>query len=296
MHILITGGTGFIGEPLANSLLSEGHRVTILSRTRRRDGGLCRYVLSLSALDEDEPLDAIINLAGASLADKRWSRSYKQKIVDSRLETTRVVIDLIKRSEQKPAVLLNASAIGFYGAQGDEKLDETAPVGAGFAAELCRDWEAVAGEAEAEGVRVCLMRLGVVLDKGQGAFVEMERPFNFGMANWMGDGHQYLSWIHRKDAVAAIRQLLYDNTASGIYNLTAPEPVTSREFCEAMKRQRRTFITMPVPGFALRLAVGEMANELLINGQRVIPARLEEGSFEFSCPDIDSALSAIYSD
>ncbi|MEM1114422.1 MAG: TIGR01777 family oxidoreductase [Pseudomonadota bacterium] len=294
MHILMTGGTGFIGTPLANSLLSDGHRVTILSRSLHKDGGLCRYITSLDAINEDETIDGIINLAGASLAEKRWSGRYKQQIVSSRLDTTRVLLALIERVQQKPAVLLSASAIGFYGPQGDEALAEDAARGRGFAADLCVDWEAEALMAEASGLRVCLLRLGVVLDRHEGAFVELERPFKLGVANWIGNGHQVLSWIHRRDAVAAIRHILYDETATGAFNVTAPVPVTSRELCTAMKVQRRTFITLPVPGIALRLAVGEMANELLISGQRVLPQRLQAAGFEFEFADIDAALASIY--
>ena len=189
---------------------------------------------------------------------------------------------------------MSASAIGYYGASGEERLAESEGAGEGFAAGLCSEWEKTALRAEEYGVRVCLMRLGVVLDKGAGAFQELERPFRFGLANWVGSGQQYLSWIHRSDAVAAIRYLLGDSGASGAWNLTAPEPVTGREFCEAMKRQHRTLLTQAVPGWVLRLVLGEMANELLLNGQRVLPVKLQAAGFQFQADTVEGALHKIY--
>ncbi|MEL7046482.1 MAG: TIGR01777 family oxidoreductase [Pseudomonadota bacterium] len=291
MHVLLTGGTGFIGEALVPALRDEHHEVSVLSRSREEEGDGLRYVTALDALPA--PVDAVINLAGASLAEKRWTAAYKTTIRESRLGTTRALGDYFAKRDETPAVWLNGSAIGFYGPQGDNALDESAANGSGFAAALCRDWEQAARDAAPEGTRLCLLRLGVVLDAGGGAYPQMAAPFRMGVGNWVASGQQFLSWIHRRDTVAAILYLLNHDSASGAFNLTAPNPVTSREFCAAMKRQYRTLVTLPMPAPVMRLMVGEMADELLITGQRVIPQALEGSGFSFSAPDIDTALAEI---
>ncbi|MEP1469787.1 MAG: TIGR01777 family oxidoreductase [Halieaceae bacterium] len=296
MNILITGGTGFIGAALRQSLLEQGHSLVILSREGHADRDHCRFITSLEALSDDYALDAIINLAGASMAGKRWTVAYKEEIVASRIDTTRALVALIRRLEQRPAVLLSASAIGYYGPNGSDRLDENTPVGNCFSSELCDQWEQEASAAQALGVRVCFLRLGVVLDSDGGAMIEMARPFRMGFGNWIGSGQQWLSWIHRDDAVAAMLWLLASDSASGAFNVTAPEPVTSKGFCEAMQRKFRTLLALPMPAFAMRLLVGEMADELLITGQRVVPARLQAAGFTFNYPEIDSALDAIIAD
>ena len=295
MNILVTGGTGFIGQRLLPALETAGHSVTLLSRQQTPCGGRYSAVRSLDEIDSSTLIDAIINLAGASMAGRRWTARYKRELVDSRLDTTRALVELCQRLDKPPAALLSASAIGYYGHHGDEKLDERGESVAGFAQGLCARWEAEAEQVLQLGVRTCLMRLGVVLDAGGGAFEQMAMPFRLGLGNWIGNGRQWLSWIHREDAVAAILHMLTDRTLSGPVNLTAPEPVTSREFCTAMQRQRRTLLALPMPAVIMRLMVGEMADELLINGQRVIPAALQRAGFEFRYADIDSALAAICS-
>ena len=293
MRILVTGGTGFIGTALVNRLLERGHSVTVLTRQSLQGGDRLDYVSSLDILENDERIDAVINLAGASLADRRWTRKYKQEIFSSRLDTTRALVALLGRLQTPPATLLSASAIGYYGHHGDEPLDEGGESIPGFAQDLCAQWEDAALQARELGVRVCLLRLGVVLDAGGGAFTQMDRPFRLGVANWLGHGRQWLSWIHREDVIAAIEHLLADETLAGPFNLTAPDPVTSRGFCDVMKRHRRTLVTAPVPAVVMRLMVGEMANELLLNGQRVLPAALQAAGFSFRYPTLDDALRAI---
>ena len=292
MHILVTGGTGFIGQALLPALRADGHELTVLSRTPHVSRKATTYICHLDELGDDVAVDAIINLAGASLAGRRWNPVYKDEIVASRIDTTRSLVKLCGRLVRPPAVLLNASAIGYYGSRGDETLDEQSQPGAGFAAELCKQWEQEAALIEAYGVRSCIMRLGVVLGRDGGALQEMARPFRFGVANWIGSGKQWLSWIQLDDVVAAMRLLLGRDDLSGVFNLTAPQPATSRQFCEAMKRQRKTFLTAPVPAIAMRLLVGEMAEELLLNGQRVLPGRLLAAGFAFSYPALDEALEA----
>ena len=293
MHVLITGGTGVIGSALTPRLVQESHAVTILTRGQGRQGHEASYVQSLQAIDSRAGIDAIVNLAGASLGDRRWSKTYKEEILSSRLDTTRAVLHLIARLEQKPEVLVSASAIGFYGHHGDEQLAEDGPITPGFAQDLCARWEELAQGAAEQGVRVCLARLGVVLDQGGGTMEKMALPLRLGVASWMGDGKQWMSWVHRQDVVEALTLLLQREDLSGPFNISAPGAVTSREFCDAMKRRRRTVITAPVPAVAMRLMLGEMAGEILLNGQRVVPARLQEAGFEFRYPDVDSALGDI---
>lgn len=292
MHFLITGGTGFIGELLVPHLVARGHALTILSRSAHTDTDACRYIRDLDELPDSVEVDVVINLAGASLAGARWTRAYKREIVDSRLDTTRRLIDCMQRLQSPPAVLLNASAVGYYG-HGDAPVTEAAGPGEGFSADLCAQWEEAARRAEALGTRVCLCRFGVVLDAVGGAFEELFRPFRFGVANWIGSGRQWLSWVHRADVVAALDFLLDHDELAGPFNITAPEPVTGRDMCAAIKRYRRTLLTMPVPAPVMRILLGEMADELLIRGQRVLPDRLTERGFAFTYPTLDGALRAI---
>lgn len=292
MNVLVTGGTGFIGQALVPALLAADHDVFVLSRSAASDTiPGARIITSLESLDVD--IHGVINLAGASLAGRRWSDAYKQEIVRSRIDTTADLGEFFSRRDERPEVWLNASAIGFYGPHGSEPLDETADAGTCFSSQLCTDWEAAALAAAGGDARLCVLRLGVVLDRVGGAYEQMAQPFRIGIANWIGDGRQYLSWIHRDDVIKAMLALLADSQAHGPYNLTAPTPVTSREFCVAMRRVHTSLPGLPMPGWLMRLMVGEMADELLITGQRVIPQRLLDAGFGFDYPTIDAALDAI---
>jgi uncharacterized protein (TIGR01777 family) len=308
MRILLTGGTGFIGTALTEALLSSGCELIILSRGVQRgvhtDRAGCRLIRTLDELPATESLDAVINLAGASLAARRWSAGYKREIVASRTGVTRQVLDLFARLERPPEVLLSASAIGYYGHHGGECLTETSPLTSppssqavtGFAQRLCNDWETLALQATQQGVRVCLLRLGVVLDNGGGALQEMAKSFRFGVASWLGSGQQWLSWVHRRDVVRAIQFLLQRDDLQGPFNITSPAPVTGRDFALALQAHHRTIIRAGVPAPLLRVLVGEMADELLLSGQRVLPHALESAGFTFSYPSIQEALAAIYAD
>ena len=293
MRILISGGTGFIGSLLLEKLTGEGHECVVLSRQPHQAGAGISFVQSLDEIADDDSIDAVINLAGASLADKRWSSRYKDTIVSSRLGTTKNLVSLCQRLNRAPSVFISGSAIGYYGSRGSESLEEGASAGEGFASQLCQRWEEAAEEVRGTGARLCIIRLGVVLDREGGAFSEMSRSFRMGVASWMGTGEQYLSWIHRQDAVAAILFLLRDDTLAGVFNLTAPQPVTSREFCAGLKKQLRTFVTLPLPAPVMRALVGEMADELLLEGQRVLPGRLLQSGFEFQYPGLDQALARL---
>lgn len=303
MRVLVTGGTGFIGAKLCQKLLASGHQLVILTREPSdavasfRDAqlnlGECQFIESFDDISHTAQLDAVINLAGASLADKRWTPSYKQEILSSRLQTTHALLELLKRLRDKPKVMLSASAIGYYGHHGDESLDESGATVAGFSQELCQRWEHAALEAQSLGIRVCIMRLGVVFDARGGAFVKMARPFRFGIANWVGDGRQWLSWVHRDDVVRAMQFLLERGDLEGSFNITAPNPVTHRGFCEEMVRYTRVLVTLPIPGPLLRVLLGEMAQELLLNGQRVLPKALQDAGFKFEYASLEKAIADI---
>ncbi|MFV8817340.1 TIGR01777 family oxidoreductase [Haliea sp. E17] len=294
MRILLTGATGFIGQALVPALRAHGHELVLLTRQRREDTPGVTHIGGLGEIEGTTAVGAIINLAGASLAGRRWSAAYKREIYASRIETTEDLVRLIARLETPPGVFISGSAVGYYGHHPDTLLDEDSPVVHGFAQSLCADWEAAALEAEALGVRTCRMRLGVVLARGGGALREMSRSFQFGVGSWIGSGEQWLSWVHRDDVVAAIIFLLNQSVLTGPFNLTAPQPVTARAFAEALSAHYRLLFSAPVPASAARLLLGEMADELLLTGQRVIPARLQAAGFEFRYPTVASALQAIY--
>ncbi len=289
----MTGGTGFIGQALVPSLLSAGHELTVLTRQAKPDTPGLRYIQSLEALPE-HPCDAVINLAGASMAGKRWSDAYKTELLASRIDTTRALITALTKLPSPPQTLLSGSAVGFYGPHSDQLLAEDSHSTPAFSSQLCQHWEREAQAAEALGIRTVLLRLGVVLDAPGGALDDMARPFRFGLANWMGRGEQWLSWVHRADVVSAVQFLLDSDCLSGPFNLTAPTPVTSREFCKAMRGQFKTLPPVGIPGPVLSLALGEMAQELLLSGQRVVPAALQAAGFEFQFKQLDGALTEIF--
>ena len=292
MHILVTGGTGFIGQALLPALQQQGHTVTVLTRQhlsdRAADRGSVTYVQQLDAVPL--PVHAVINLAGASLADRRWSDAYKAEMVASRVGTTDSLISWMSQQPTPPGVLLSGSAIGWYGASQEAVFDEQSPPGAGFAAALCQQWESAAQAATSLGTRVALLRLGVVFDRDGGALQEMLRSFKFGVGSWLGSGHQWLSWVHRWDVVRSILFLLEQSDASGAFNIVAPEAVTHRQFCEIASGRSPTLFNMGVPNFVARALVGEMADELLLSGQRVTPAALTAVGFTFAFPSLDGAL------
>ncbi|MBA4285574.1 MAG: TIGR01777 family protein [Xanthomonadaceae bacterium] len=294
MHVLITGGTGFIGRELASSLLADGHAVTVLTREITSAGNRvpsgARAIRDLARADA---VDAVVNLAGASLGGARWNPVTKMGFRSSRIDTTRRLVDWMSRLDQRPKVLVSGSAIGWYGPQGDDKLTETAAAGSDFSATLCRDWEAEAQKAAALGVRVCTLRTGIVLGPdgpaGGGALAQMLPAFRLGGGGPMGSGRQWMSWVHRADLVALIRFLIERDMASGPYNGTAPEPVTNSEFARTLGRVLKRPALLPMPGFALKMIVGEMA-EILLTGQRVIPQAAVDQGFRFRFPTLEGAL------
>ena len=293
MHWLVTGGSGFIGSALCRGLVADGHRVTVSTRnTARARKRLPAEAALVESLDAVNDVDAVANLAGENLADGRWSEQRKQAFFDSRIGTTDKVLAWIARQPRRPQVLVSGSAIGWYGPRGDEELAETAAPGNDFAARLCRAWEDEASRAETLGVRVCRLRTGLVLDRDGGALKKMLLPFKLGLGGPMGDGRQWMSWIARAYIVALIRWLAERDTASGAYNATAPAPVRNAEFARALGKALKRPAKLATPAFALKLMFGEMA-DLLLTGQRVMPARAAAEGFLFRYAELDAALAAI---
>jgi uncharacterized protein (TIGR01777 family) len=293
MRVLITGGTGFIGRALARALLARGDQVIVLSRTPAR----AAHALPGGALaSADFPAtvpDAVVNLAGESLAAHRWTAARKQAFIDSRAGTTRRLVEWLRAAPRRPAVLVSGSAVGYYGARGDAELTEADAAGDEYQSGLCRSWETEARHAESLGVRVCLIRTGIVLGPDGGALAAMKLPFSLGLGSWLGDGRQWMSWIHKADMVALILWLLDGPGRSGAYNATAPAPVTNRAFAKALGASLRRPVLMPLPAPVVRLLVGEMA-QLLLTGQKVLPARALAEGFSFRFPELDAALAEVW--
>jgi uncharacterized protein len=304
MRIVIAGGSGFLGSPLAAAFAAEGADVIVLTRTARaRDAGRIRAVVWQpdgevgawsSALDG---ADAVVNLAGESIAGRRWSAEHKNRILDSRVQATRSLVEAIGRASAAPPVLISGSAVGYYGPLGDEIATEATRPGNDFLARVCLRWEEEALRAQqltAGRTRVVLIRTGLVLEKDGGALPQMLPPFKFGVGGPVGSGRQYWPWIHRDDWVAMVRWAFATTGVSGPLNATAPAPVTNREFSTALGRALHRPAVMPAPAFALKLLLGEMADALLLSGQRAVPAKAERERFAFRYPRLDDALTAIF--
>ncbi len=288
MHVLVTGGTGFIGSALLPALKRRGDRITVLSRRSRENTRDVHYVTRLEAIGE--PVDAVINLAGASLAEKRWTERYKAEMVASRVGFTERLVNWMQAQAVAPRIFLSGSAIGYYGTSARDTFTEESLPGTGFAAELCQAWESAASVADDGHTRVATLRLGVVFDRDGGALTQMMRSFHLGVGSWLGSGEQWLSWVHRSDVVRALLFMLEDERVNGPVNMVAPNPVTHRQFCEILSARKPTLFNAGVPGFLLRALVGPMADELLLSGQRVLPEKLEALGFEFRFESLDSAL------
>ena len=289
MHILMTGGTGLIGTATCAALYAAGHKLTILTRRGRPATDDVTYVTALE--DCVEPVDAVINLAGAGLADRRWSEAYKRQIVSSRVDLTLRLVAWLRELEYTPKRLISASAIGYYGAADEQTFAEDGAPGAGFAAKLCQSWESEAAKAAEYGTRVTLLRFGVVLAREGGALGKMTQSFHLGVESWLGSGEQWLSWIHLADAVRVIQHVLDYDRPADVYNTVAPEPARHRELAQEAGRQSNTWMKLSVPAFAARIMAGEMAEELLLSGQRVLPAQLLEDGFQFHYPNLKEALA-----
>ncbi|MDN3640955.1 TIGR01777 family oxidoreductase [Simiduia curdlanivorans] len=308
MHILITGATGFIGTQYI--LRHSHHRFTLLSRQPKKaqqtlaaypkGTSKIRVIQNLAELPTLDGIDAILNLAGEAIADRRWTVKQKAEICNSRWQLTQQLVDLIKQSKLPPKVFLSGSAIGYYGDAGSEQMTEnTKPAmvtaaSPDFAQTLCQRWEDIALSAQ-DHCRVVLLRTGIVLGKEAGALAKMLTPFKLGLGGKIASGKQMMSWIHQRDAVNAIEFLLHQTTASGPFNITAPKPVTNEVFTQSLARALGKKALIPVPGALLKLLMGESAS-LLLASQQVYPEKLLQSGFRFEFTDLAPALKALISD
>lgn len=296
MTIVLAGGSGFLGRKLAARLRHDRHRVVILTRHPRNDsesdvawhpdgtaGPLAGHL---------DGVDAVVNLAGEGIADRRWSANRKTALRDSRLLATRTLVRAMAICQTPPRVLVNASGVGYYGPRGEEPATESTPPGSDFLASLCVEWEEEARAAEGHGTRVAMVRTGLVLDAKGGALPRMLPPFRLGFGATIGSGQQFMPWIHVADWVSMVLWLIQSERGAGAFNATAPQPATNRDFTQTLGRVLRRPAVLRAPAFVLKLALGEMSY-LLITGQRALPARAEELGFKFAFRALEPALQDI---
>ncbi|MFF2204652.1 TIGR01777 family oxidoreductase [Streptomyces sp. NPDC058145] len=292
-RIAVAGASGLIGSALVRSLTADGHEVVRLVRRAPRDGSEVRWDPERQQVDAAglAGCDAVVNLAGAGIGDRRWTPEYKRLIRDSRVLGTAALAEAVASLDTPPRVYVSGSAMGIYGDTGDRAVDEDAPPGDGFLPSLCVEWEEAAAPVQEAGVRTVFLRTGLVVARGGGAWGRLFPLFKAGLGGRLGSGRQYWSYIALHDEVAAIRHLIDDDTASGPFNLTTPQPLTNREVTEAMGRvlHRPTVFAVPEP--VLRAVLGEMAGDVL-GSQRVLPKRLLESGFAFAFPGIEDAIRA----
>ena len=302
MTIVIAGGTGFLGRALAARLAGAGHDVLVLTRGAASTPTPPRVRAVAWAPDGQagpwsaaiDAADAVVNLAGESIAEHRWSAAHKRRVLESRLDATRSLTAAIRAAARPPAVFVSGSAVGYYGPRGDEIVTEDTPPGSDFLARVAVQWEAEAAGAAGTRTRVVCIRTGLVLGAEGGALPRMLLPFRLGAGGPLGSGRQYWPWIHRDDWTALVEWAIGAAGATGAVNATAPNPVTNREFARALGRALHRPAFVPAPAFALRLALGEMADALLLSGQRAVPARAERLGFSFRYPTVDAALAGIF--
>lgn len=295
MRILLTGGTGLIGSALVKRWLAQ-HKLVVLTRdpakAQKQLGPEVSTVHSLQQVDFNQ-IDAVINLAGEPIVGKRWSDTQKQRLCESRWLITEQLVGAIKAASSPPSVMISGSAIGIYGRQQQQFIDEDyQSFHAEFSSELCQRWEQLALEAQSDTTRVCLLRTGIVLAGEGGALKKMLPPFKLGLGGRIGNGEQYMSWVHLQDMLRITDFLLLHPTLNGAFNATAPNPVTNAEFSQQLASVLHRPALLPMPAFVLKLMLGEMA-DLLLTGQRVIPAKLQHAGFTFNYPDLTDALKSL---
>jgi len=304
-RIIITGATGFIGRALGKYLMNSGYFVLGLTRQpiekSSRDAGSMK-LLPWNAKTSDDWIDqangaaAIINLAGENIGDEKWTEEKKHRILQSRLDASGAIAEAIQKTTDKPGLLIQASAIGYYGDRGEETLDESSPPGEGFLSDVVRQWENSAQPICETGVRVVIVRLGVVLGFGGGILARLLPAFRRFAGGYLGTGNQWFSWIHLADVVSAIRFLLEHKDLADTFNLTAPHPLRAKEFGQTMGHILRRPALMPVPALALRILYGDMADEMMLASQRILPKKLLQAGFPFQYSDARSALEQILTD
>ncbi len=296
MRVLITGATGLIGSSLTQRLLGLSHQITVLSRNvqraRERFGEQVSYWSTLQDKPSLDDFDAVINLAGEPIADKRWSKAQKERLCHSRWDLTEQLVKLINAGSTPPGVLISGSATGYYGDQGQAVVTEDEAPHDEFTHQLCQRWESLALQAQSDATRVCLLRTGVVLAAKGGALAKMLPPFRLGLGGPIGDGRQYLPWIHLEDMVDGIVYLLDHQTLQGPFNMVAPYPVHNEQFAAQLANVLDRPAFLRVPAFAMRLLMGEAA-VLVLGGQRAVPKRLEEAGFSFRFLELEQALDDV---
>jgi uncharacterized protein (TIGR01777 family) len=297
MHVLLSGSSGLVGAAFRQRLLSRGDEVVRLFRSTSVPTDAIRWDPysgpDKQALADRGPLDAVVHLAGESIASGRWTAARRARIRESRVAGTRGLCEALASSPNKPAVIVSASAIGYYGDRGDEVLSESSAAGSGFLAEVCRAWEAACEPARAAGIRVVSLRLGMVLASPGGALEKMLPPFRFGLGGRLGSGEQWMSWITLGDLLAVLDHVVTSSALSGPVNAVAPGATTNAEFTRVLGRVLGRPTLLPVPAFGLRLLLGQMADELLLASTRVIPGELLASGFEFDQPELEGALSQV---
>lgn len=302
-RVVIAGVTGFIGQQLCRLLYSD---YELIALSRKKNGGVqtppyntAQTIVQWDAKTIGEwakAVDgafAVINLAGENIGQGRWTSKKKERILNSRLDSSKALLEAINRAKGKPKVAVIASAIGFYGSRGDETLDEDSPAGEGFLADVCRQIESIAGQVEAAGVRCVFIRTGIVLGSQGGALVKLMQPFKFFIGGHIGSGRQWFSWISIEDEVNAIKFLMEHENLRGAFNLTTPQPVIMKEFCKVLGKVLRRPSWFHIPAFVLKIIFGEMADEVLLGSQKVLPKRLLGAGFKFNHPDLRGALGGI---
>lgn len=290
MKVLVTGATGLIGSSLIPFLKTQGHQVTKLTRGSSANGPSWNPQAGTLSKEELEGYDVIVNLSGENIASGRWTEEKKKKLVDSRLDSTRLLVDTIKQLDSPPSTFICASAVGYYGNTQDNEVHESSELGDGFLAELCDKWELEAMRAESNSTRVVLLRFGVVLSPNGGMLQKLMPPFMMGAGGRIGSGKQYMSWISIDDAVGIIGHAMQETSVSGPVNVVAPEPCTNQGFTKVLGKVIARPTIFPVPEFAANLAFGEMAEETMLASSRVIPKKLLDTGYRFRQPDLESAL------
>jgi len=294
MNLLITGGTGFIGSALCTRLLDEKHSIVVLSRHPEKVNLPIKSVSSLGHLTDNDIFDVVINLAGEPIADKRWSDQQKNRIYSSRIVTTETLMTYLKKSKNKPKVLISGSAIGYYGIDGmDDIVDENSGYDESFSSELCQKWETAALKAEPLGIRTCLLRTGIVLGKNGGALSKMLLPFKLGLGGKIGHGNQWMPWIHLDDLVGIIMYCINDNNLKGPVNGTSPNPVINQVFTKSLGMVLKRPTIFPMPKVVIKLLMGQMGKELLLVGKRILPQKILNAGYDFKYKTLDEALKDI---
>lgn len=295
MHVLITGGTGLIGSALCRRLLSEGHEVSVWSRQPQTVASRCGPgVNAVGELQElnGKPVQAVVNLAGAPIADKPWTAKRKAVLWASRVTLTEQLVDWLGRQPVRPEVLVSGSAVGWYGDGGSAVITEASPARAEYTHTLCDAWESAAKRAAAHGIRVCQLRTGLVLAPAGGFLQRLLLPFKLGLGGPIGSGQQYMPWVHLEDMLGIIVFLLNNPQCKGPYNATAPYPVTNREFAKRLGSALKRPAVLPVPAFVLKLALGEMAG-LLLTGQNALPEKISQAGYAFRFEHLEAALADV---